>query len=79
MASSAGDRILRTLPTTGAPGGGEETGTDTHQEAPRMRKGGWKMVSVPGPSDPRGVLAGLPHTTGIGFQTGNPDRRVLVV
>ena len=27
---------------------------------------------------PRGVLAGLPHTTYIGFQTGHPDRRVLV-
>ena len=33
---------------------------------------------VPGPSC-RGVLAGLPHTTGLGFQTGHPDRRVLVV
>ena len=26
----------------------------------------------------RGVLAGLPHTTGLGFQTGHPDWRVLV-
>ena len=35
------------------------------------------MKKVPGPSC-RGVLAGLPHTTGLGFQTGHPDRRVLV-
>ena len=32
--------------------------------------------NIPGPSDPRGVLAG--HTTGLGFQTGHPDRRVLL-
>ena len=25
----------------------------------------------------RGVLAGLPHTTSLGFQTGHHDRRVL--
>ena len=35
-----------------------------------------KHNNSPGPSC-RGVLAGLPHTTGLGFQTGHPDRRVL--
>ena len=45
------------------------------------RPGGRAWVQVPGPSNPTGVsLAGLPHTTGrpFGFQTGHPDRRILV-
>ena len=36
---------------------------------------GWRLL-IPGPS--RGVLAGLPHTIYIGFQTGHPDRRLLI-
>ena len=35
------------------------------------------VITIPGPSC-RGVLAGLLHTTALGFQTGHPDRRVLV-
>ena len=34
-------------------------------------------VQLPGPSC-WCVLAELPHTTSLGFQTGHPDRRVLV-
>ena len=56
---------------------GQKTSKNNYQKKKNRPQGPKSARPIPGPSC-RGVLAGLPHTTGLGFQTGHPDRRVLV-